>query len=153
MLSAKPKNWFSRDLTILENDVPVAEIQFAWSSETGEIVIGETHYPIRQEPPGYCSFVLEDQGQVIAHARGMRTLFQHACAIQYANKWYQLKDKSRLRRNILVHEGVQSVGYIESKRLFDPQVEVCLPDSLPLAVKAFIVALVMRLWAHRESVM
>jgi len=153
MLEAKPKNWFSHDLLILEDEQPVAEVTFAWSSETGQVVIGETRYTIRQEPPGTCSFVLEDQGQIIAHARGTRTLFQHACAIEYTGKWYQLEDKSKFRRNIVVREGVQFVGYIESKRLFDAKVDVCLPDSLPLAVKTFIIALVMHLWARQESVM
>jgi len=152
MLKAKPKNFFSRDLQILENDRPVAMVEFAWSSETGQVTIGDTHYTIRQDPPGYCSFVLEDQGQIIAHARGTRTLFQHACAIEYAAKWYQLVDKSKFRRNIVVREGVQFVGYIESKHMLAQQVSACLPEHLPLAVKAFILALVTHLWAHQESV-
>ncbi|MBN1579696.1 MAG: hypothetical protein JXA89_03265 [Anaerolineae bacterium] len=153
MLEAKPKNFFSRDLQILENDRPVARVEFAWSSETGQVTIGDTRYTIRQDPPGYCSFILEDQDHIIAQARGMRTLFQHACAIEHAGKWYQLEDKSRFRRNIIVREGVQFIGYVESKHIFVKQISACLPDHLPLVVKAFIIALVMHLWAHQESVM
>jgi hypothetical protein len=153
MLEAKPKNWFSRELTILEDDRPVARVKFSWSSEKGELAIGETVYTIRQDPPGYCAFVLEDRDSIIARAREIRTILHHACTVEYAGRRFQLEDRSALRRNIVVREGVQFVGYIESKHLFATKVSACLPEYLPLAVKGFIIAVVMHLWRNQQSVM
>ena len=153
MLEAKPKSWFSRDLIITEDDRSVARVKFAWSFEQGELTIGDTVYVIRQDCPGYCSFVLQDQEHPIAHARTVKTIFNRTCTIEYGGRCYHLEDKSAWHRHIVVRDGVEFVGYIESKHLFSPTINACLPESLPLAIRGFIIALAMHMWTSQDSVM
>ena len=117
------------------------------------MTVGDATYTICQKPPGYGSYVLEAEGDAVAHARSVRTLFRHLCVIEYAGKRYQLERRSAFGRNLVVREGVQYVGYIESERAFSRRLRVCLPEDLPLAVKVFIAALVVNPWAGQDEIM
>jgi hypothetical protein len=153
MLEAKLGNWFSRDLIISENEQPVAKIRFDWSFKQGELTVGKVVYAIRQDPPGYCSYILQDGKTTIAHARAMKTILYHSCTIEYSGSKFRFEDKSTWRRYIAVREGVQYVGYIESKHLFASKVTACLPVSLPLAIRGFMIALATRLWNSKQTAM
>ena len=55
--------------------------------------------------------------------------------------------------HLVVREGVQYVGYIESERACSKRLRVCLPEDLPLAVRAFIVAVAVNPWAGQDEIM
>jgi hypothetical protein len=153
MLRAIPGGWLSHDFTVLENDQPVASVRFAWFSGTGELTIENTTFTVRQSHPEYGFFVLEGHGGVIARARGVRTLFNHACTIEYGGRRYQIEDRSVLRRRLVVREGVQSVGYVEPERMFTRKVRACIPETLPLEVRIFILTLAIYLWTDQKEIM
>jgi hypothetical protein len=153
MLRVVPKGWLSRDFAVLEDERSIAAVRFVRSSGVAKFTIGDAAYTIRQEHPGYGAWVLETAGGTIARARSVRTLFRHSCMVEYAGKRYRLDDRSVFRRNLVVREGVQYVGYIESERALTDKLSACLPEHLPLAVRVFMVALVMNPWADQDEIM
>lgn len=153
MLRVVPKGWLSRGFEILEDDRLVTTVRFVRSTGAAEFTLGDATYAIRQEHPGYASWVLEIGGIAPARARSVRTLFRDSRVIEYAGRRYQLTSRSAFRRNLTVQEGVQFVGYIESERVFSKTLNACLPESLPLAVKVFIVALAVNPWADQDEIM
>jgi hypothetical protein len=153
MLRVVPRRWLSRDFAVLENERSIAAVRFERSSGAAKFTIGDAAYTIRQEQPGYGVWALETEGGAIAGARSVRTLFRHSCVVEYAGKRYQLEDRSVFRRNLVVREGVQYVGYIESERALTNELSACLPEYLPLVVRVFIVSLVMDPWADQDEIM
>ena len=148
-----PKGWLSRDLTILENGRSVALVGFARFSGAAHFAVGDAAYTIREARPVYGSWVLERDGEAIAYARSVRALFRHSCVIEYGGKRYQVQERSAFRRDLVVREGVQFVGYIEPERAFARTLRACLPEDLPLAVRVFIVALAANPWTDQDEIM
>ena len=136
----------SRDLTVLQENQPVARIVFTWLTGIGKLIIGDRTYTVRRTHRGLQSFVLEQEGQAIAGAQCKRTLFRQVCIVEYAGRQYPIEARSTFRRKLVVREGVQYAGYIEPERAFARPCRACLPASLPMPVRAFIIALAMRLW-------
>jgi hypothetical protein len=147
MLRIVPKGGFSRDLTVFQGDQAVAGVTYAWLTGTGSLLIDEGTYAVRQEGRGLGTFVLEQEGEPIAHARYVRTLFQQGCAIDYAGRHYRLEGRSLLSKSIVLRQGAEFVGYLEPEHALTRKSRACLPDYLPLAVRVFIIALAMHMWS------
>ena len=153
MLRVVPKGWLSQDFAIVEDHQTVAVVRFARSSGKAEFTVGEDAYTIRDEHPGYESWVLETEGEAVARARSLRTIFWHLLVVEYAGKRYELEDRYVFRRKVMIREGVQTVGYIEAERALSRRLCASLPQYLRLAVRVFMIALVVNPWADRDEIM
>jgi hypothetical protein len=151
VLTVAPSGLFPRRFTVLEDGLPVAEMRFAWLSRESELVFGDTAYKACQEHSGYGLFVLKDKERVFARAQSLRTLFHDSCLIGYAGRRYQLEKASTLGRKYVIREGGQVVGRIEPEHILAKSTRACLPESLPLVVRLFIVALAVDLWVNQTD--
>jgi hypothetical protein len=114
---------------------------------TGSLRIEEATYVVRQQGRGLGTFILEREGEPVARARCVRTLFHHGCVIDYAGRRYRLEGRSLLSKSIVLREGAQFVGYLEPEGALTRKSKACLPDGLPLAVQVFVIALATRMWS------
>jgi hypothetical protein len=151
LLTAAPNGLLSRRFTVLEDGRQVAEMRFAWLSRESDLVIGDTAYKACQEHSGYGFFVLKDKERVIARAQSLRTLFHDSCLIVYAGRQYQLEGASIFGRRYVIRERGQVVGRIESESMLTKRIRAFLPESLPLVVQLFIVALAVDLWVNQTD--
>jgi hypothetical protein len=149
MLKTIPKHWFTWNCEVLENAVPVASIDFATWGEAGELIVQGSRYRVYRESPLSGRFILEENGNFIASAEKPNPLFR-AFFLEYAGHQYELKAESPLGRTFVLQEYGQSIGSIYPDHAFTRKAIVDLPANIPLAVRIFMVWLVMILWRRQQ---
>jgi hypothetical protein len=150
MLRTIPNHWFTWNCEVLENAVPVASINFAAWGEAGELIVQGSRYRVYRESPLSGNFILEENGNRITSAKKPNPLLR-AFFLEYAGRQYKLKAKSPLGRTFVLQEYAQSIGSICPEHAFTRKAIVDLPASIPLAVRIFLVWLVMILWRRPQS--
>ncbi|ARV62982.1 hypothetical protein BZZ01_11670 [Nostocales cyanobacterium HT-58-2] len=147
MLKTIPRHWFTWNCKVLENDTPVASIEFAAWAEAGEIIIHGSRYRVYREFPYSRKFFLEENGQQIAWAE-KPSVFR-VFDVKYTQIEYELKAES-IFKNFILQQDRQIIGSINPENPFTRRTSVDLPESLPLVVRLFMVWLVLNL-RRRQS--
>ncbi len=114
--------------------------------EAGRLILEEAVYPVYREGVFFGSFVLEhEDGAVLATAE-KPSLFARRFEVEHDGSTYVLRTASRLRRRFVLIEGDREIGAIRPAHLFSRSALADLPDDLPLAVRIFMIWLVLLLW-------
>lgn len=151
MLQAIPQSWLSWDFTVLQGEVPIADIDVSRWREKGELTVAGATYRVYREGLLSGTFVLESAGGVLARAK--KTTFFRSFLVEHAGRQYTLRAKSAFRRQLVLLEGAEGsreIGSISPAGLFTRRASVDLPEELPLAVRVFLIWLTIVLW-KRES--
>ena len=145
MLEAVPKSWLSWDYDILENRVPVAILDLAWTREKGELAIAGRSYEIGREGAMSGAFFLRKGGETIASATKPSAFFR-SFDLVFDQSGYTLKAASSLVRRFVLSQGSRVVGSVRPVNMFTRRAVVDLPEDFPLEVRVFITWLVIILW-------
>ena len=144
MLRAEPNSLFSWDFTVYDDGAPVAEIDLAWVREVGDVVIdGVACQMYRDGMLG--EFVLEAGGFTLVRAVKF-SVFLRTFEITYDDQTYTLKAPNPLMRTFALFHGEQRIGVIKPDHSMTRKMTANLPETLPLAVRVFIVWLVIVMW-------
>jgi hypothetical protein len=149
MLRASPIGWFSWNFILSEDGERLAEINLAWLREAGQLSVGEESYRVYREGIMSGAFVLEKDGVRLARAEKPSALYR-SFNVAYDGKYYMLEAESAFRRKFVLKDGSEHVGSIYPEGALTRKCIVDLPEGIPLAVRTFIVWLVIILW-KRES--
>jgi hypothetical protein len=149
MLRTIPNHWFTWNCEVLENAVPVASINFAAWGEAGELIVQGSRYRVYRESPLSGNFILEENGNRITSAKKPNPLFR-AFFLEYAGRQYELKAQSPFGRTFVLQEHGQTIGSICPEHAFTRKAILDLPARIPLAVRIFMVWLVMILWRRQQ---
>ncbi len=149
MLRAEPNSAFSWDFTVYDDGTPVAELDLAWIREAGDVMIGEVACSMYREEM-FGAFVLEAGGFPLVRAV-KPSAFLREFEITYDDRQYVLKAESAFLRAFALFEGEVRIGRIEPDHMFTRKMTVDLPETMPLAVRAFIVWLVIVMWKRASQ--
>ncbi len=150
MLRATPKNIFSWDYTVYDDDTPVSELDLAWVREAGDVLIGDIPCRLYREGLFSGAFILEAGGFPLVRAVKPSVLLR-TFEIDYEGHPYTLKARSAFSRTFTLHQDDQPVGEIAPEHLFSRKMTVDLPEAMPLAVRVFVVWLVVLMWKRAAS--
>ncbi|MFQ5568745.1 MAG: hypothetical protein ACE5G0_03660 [Rhodothermales bacterium] len=145
MLRVLPKRWFSWDFTIYDGDVSVADLDLAVFKEAGTLHIGGIACTMYREGLMSGAFVLEAEGYVLVRAEKPSALIR-MFEVTYDDKRYMLKARAAFFRAFELLEGEQRIGVLSPDHAFTRKMTADLPEAMPLAVRVFIIWLVLILW-------
>ena len=140
LLRAKKAGWFRSDYIILLGDEEVATVDWLWSAEPGEFIVADESYTIgRAEEPS--EYRLSHDGAPVCRATE-HGFFSRSFRLIYGDQEFDLKPGLSLAncRFVLQQEDTE-LGVI-TPAYFSYSIEAELPDSLPLAVRIFLVWLI-----------
>lgn len=149
MLTATPRNWFSWDYVVSDNSQHVADIDISWWREKGTLTVEGRDYGVYRQRPMSGKFVLESNGAIVASAEKPSSLTRRLL-IEHAGRQYELKPRGMFSRTFQLHAGPTMVGSLAARGVFSRRMNVDLPETLPLAVRVFVMWLTVILW-KRES--
>lgn len=144
MLTAIPRSWFSWDFALTDGDTPLGDIDFATWREKGELKIGGAPYRIYREAM-LGAFVLESGSGVVARAVKPSSLGRRL-VVEYGHAQYELQPASLFSRSFQLMAGTTPVGTLSATGFLTRRMNIDLPKSLPLPVRAFLAWLVLMLW-------
>ena len=149
MLYAEPHSAISWDFTVYDDGVSVAEIDLAWVRERAVVTIKEVDCDVYREGVGG-AFVLAVDGYVLMRAE-KTGVFSSAFDITYDEQAFHLKKRSVFSRAYDLFQADNVVGTITPRGVFTRRMDADLPEDLPLAVRVFILWLVIVLWKRAAS--
>jgi hypothetical protein len=149
MLYAIPKRWFSWNFYVCDGARQVAEIDVAWWREKGLLTLEGISYQVYREKMMSGAFILKTAGEVVARAEKPDALLRRLL-VDYGGRQFTLKAESAFGRGFILLEGQKGIGRVAPEGFFTRRAAASLPEELPLAVKIFILWLVIILW-KRES--
>jgi hypothetical protein len=145
VLHAVPVSWLSGDFDVIEQGTRVGGIDVAWVREAAELTAqGVAYRAFRQ---GWVSgtFVLERDGVAMATA-DKSSAWRRVFAIRWEGTAYELASASLWRRGYMLRGGGRVVGTIRPASWATRKAVADLPDDLPLAMRMFIVWIVLTMW-------
>lgn len=149
MLRAVPKGCFSSKYIVSENDTIVASVDFSAWKEAAELTINSSVYRVyRDSLMG--PFLLEGGGSVLARAE-KPSAFYRTLVVQHFDKQYKLEATSAWSRKFILSEGEVEIGSVYDQGVFKRTALADLPEAIPLAVRMFMLWLVMVLWRRSDS--
>ncbi len=150
MLHAKPLSLFSASYRVFEDGRPVAVIRANRLREAGTFILEEAAYSVYREGVFFGRYVLEDEdGEVLATAE-KPSLFARRFVVEHDGSTLVLRAASLFRRPFVLIEDGEEIGSIHPERLFSRSALANLPESLPLAVRCFLLWIVLLIW-RRDS--
>ncbi len=147
-INAIPQNWFSWNYKVLEQGSPVADLDLAWVREAGTFRLQGRTYKIYREKFLSRTFVLEEDVAILARA-SRPNIFLRSFTVDYQGIQLTVKAHSIFGRTFVLQQGSQVLGSIYPEHWFTRKAAVELPDTLPLAVRIFMVWLVLILWRRQ----
>ncbi|WP_342002382.1 hypothetical protein [Chlorogloeopsis sp. ULAP02] len=144
MLRTVPRHWFTWNCEVIEDDISVAEIQFAAWTNTGELLVEGDRYQVRRESSFSGNFFLEKDGTRLLKA--VKTSPFRVFWVYYADREYELKAKSSWKRTFLLLSQAETIGVVRPEHAWTRRAIVDLPDNFPLVVRLFMVWLVLSSW-------
>ena len=143
-----PKAWYSWDFDVVGGDRTLATLDLSCWREKADVLIEDvTHRVFREHALG--DFIIERGGQVLARAT-KPSVFRQAFLVNYNGKTYSLHRPSVWRRAFALLDGEQQIGSVSPNSVWTRDATADLPRDWPMAVKAFVIWLVIILW-KRES--
>ncbi len=147
-MNAIPQNWFSWNYKVLEQGSPIADLDLAWVREAGTFRLQGRTYKIYREKFLSRTFVLKEDGAILARA-ARPNIFLRSFTVDYQGIQLIIKARSFFGRTFVLEQGNQVLGSIYPEHWFTRKAVVELPETLPLAVRIFLVWLVLILWRRQ----
>lgn len=145
MLTATPKSWLSANLDVASSNAHLADIDMSMWREKGTLMLAGQSYALHRERLMSGRFILESDGRTVATAE-KPSVWSHRMLIEHAASQYELRRRNMFSRTFDLHTGAGVVGSISARSIFTREMNIDLPESLPLPVRLFIVWLVAILW-------
>jgi hypothetical protein len=152
MLTAIPRSWFSWDFALTDGNTPLGDIDFSAWREKGVLTIAGAPYRVYREAV-LGPYVLESAGHVVARAV-KPSAFSRRLIIGHGRAEYELEPASFFSRGFQLVAGDDIIGTLSASGFLTRRMNIDLPESLPLPVRAFVAWLVIMLWrrdAHASS--
>ena len=148
MILARPHGLLTSGFDLVGGEVPLATMEGSFWREGGRVHVGNDVWELRRQ--GWSAFRLVRNGLDEATARP-QGLFRNGFEIAHAGRTYRLVRQSVWRRAYAVLDGGVEVGSIEPTSVFTRAAAVRLPDSMPLQLQVFVVAVVAIQWRRAQS--
>lgn len=144
MLHLRPLHWYSWDFKVFEDDRPVAVFDRSWFREEGTLILEEAAYRVYRMGMASGAFILERDDHLVAEANKPH-FWRRRFEITFGDRQFRLRPRS-LGRTFDLYEGAARVGEVRPRHPFTRKAAATLPADLPLAVRVFILWLVVLLW-------
>lgn len=148
-LIATPKNWFSWDFSVLQDDQLITELDLSVWREKATYKIQGIEYKVSRENILGGNYILESLGNVIAKA-DKPSVLRRKFNISFLGVNYELSPKSILGSSFVLKKNDKEIGSIKRTYFLNRKTVVNLPDEIPIHVKSFMLWLVIIMW-KRES--
>lgn len=150
MLYARPKNWLSNTYLLSEDGVPFADLKLAALREAATLHLDGEEYRLYREGWTSGDFILERNGAILARAT-KPSAFRHLFEVAYNSQRFILKRESVWRREFGLYDGATRIGTLAPESVWSRTAVVDLPALLPLAVRVFMIWLMLLLWRRDDS--
>jgi hypothetical protein len=147
MLRTVPRHWFTWNCEVIEDDISIAQIQFAAWTNTGELIVEGDRYRVYRESSFSGNFFLEKDGNRLVKA--VKPSPFRVFQVYYTGREYELKAESSWKRIFLLHAQGETIGVIRPEHAWTRRAIVDLPDKFPLVVRLFMVWLVLSSWKQQ----
>lgn len=150
MLRAIPNGLLSWNFTIFDGDDLIANIDFAWVREEGELHLKGSDCRVFRE--GFLSgdFILEQECQVFARARKTSAMTR-SYQINHYDKTFTLEAEFPMMRGFVLRDGGQTIGSVRPEHAFTRKAIVELPEDIALPVRVFMIWLTLLMWKRNAS--
>jgi hypothetical protein len=144
-----PKAWYSWDFDVVGGDRTLATLDLSCWREKADVLIEDVTHRVFREHAMNGDFIIERGGQVLARAT-KPSAFRHAFLVNYNGKTYSLRRPSVWRRAFALLDGERQIGSVSPNSMWTRDATADLPRDWPMAIKAFVIWLVIILW-KRDS--
>ena len=151
MLRIRPARWFSWDFTVERDGRAVAELDFSWWRERGELAIAGETYAITREGFISSDFTMTAPGGAVVATASKPSVLLRRFAIVHGGHTVTLEARSAWRRTMDVLLDGHAVGAITPDGAWTRRASADLPDALPLPVQVFVVWLAVLLWKREHE--
>jgi hypothetical protein len=151
MLEVEPKRSVSWIFTIRDAGRPSGEVDLYWKQAIKPIPISGEPYEVDAHIYRAVCFVLLQQGQPLATVKKAGGLLASCFSVMLGGEEYSMKPVGILRRGYrIIKHGVE-VGRIEPRGAMTRAARCSLPQTLPLAVRVFLVGVAVNTWGGKTS--
>lgn len=150
MLEAIPKNFFSTDFHLLQENKLLGEVDTSIWREKARLELEDGTYQLFRE--GYFSgdYFLEHKGNVVARA-SKPSAFQSRFDIELAGRMIVLRKLSPWNRRFGLFDGEQQIGSISPLGAFTRRTNIDLPGDWPLPIRVFVFWLAFVIWKRQQA--
>lgn len=149
MLYAEPVGLLSRRYRVRSGDEVLTELRLAAFRDAAMFTLDGKAYTMRRERPMSGAFVLATASGPVAGARKPSAL-RNRFEVDHPAGSLLIESVSAWKPIYRVGDGGGQVGWIRRRAWYSRVVEADLPDDLPLAVRVFVLWLVLVL-LHRSD--
>jgi hypothetical protein len=147
-----PKGHFSiRQFSLVENGVPIGEIDCGGMREQATIAIGGASFIAAREGILTGKLYLEADGARLASAERL-SAWRGGFTVRAGAATYALKSASWLGRAFVLTENDATIGSIARQGFFSRKSKADLPDKLAPGLKAFLIWLVISVWQRQATI-
>lgn len=150
MLRAEPSGWFTWDYTVYRGGRELTRVSLSWLREKGEFALGGQAYRVAREGWLHGDFVLESEGRVLARATKPSALFR-SYEVEHEGRRFTLEARHPFTHEFVLRHGDREVGRVSPAAWYSREARVELPSRLPLAVRIFVLWLVLILWRRQQN--
>jgi hypothetical protein len=140
-----PRRWYSWDFSVMSGDRTLAVLDLASWRERADIMVGDVTHRVFREHAMSGDFIIEAGGRELARAT-KPSAFRHTTIVHHGGKDYTLRKVSMWRRGFVLMDGERQIGSIAPESLWTRRATAQLPPDWPVAIKAFVIWLVIILW-------
>ena len=150
MLIAKHESLFSNDYVVLEDGEEVCHVDMAWVREAGELTLGGEKLRVGREGWHSGEFFVESGGERLATAK-KPSAFTRVFQLHVGDNSYALRPASMWRREFALRDGERTIGTVAPAGWFTRNAEADLPRDWPIAVRVFVIWLVLLMWMRARD--
>ena len=154
MLYAKPRHIFSRHYRLCSDEDctdTLGTVTMSGFKEAAKAQIGDDEYRFLREKNMSGDFLLQAaDGTILARAE-KPSMWKDQFRITFGELVFTLYRASKWKQNYTLAWQGEEAGMVATRRWFSNLVNVELPDSLPLEIRAFILYLVVVMWRRASA--
>lgn len=149
MLKAIPKNLFTWNCQLQDNNYTLGNLEFSLFKNMGKIITPNFEYRVRYKGLLKTKFFLDNYDFRLGYAQQTNS-FAPVINLVYGTNKYQLKPASPLSKKFILQQQQKSLGVIYPKNILDRQAIIDLPTDLSLDFKCFVTWMVLWFWRQSE---
>jgi hypothetical protein len=146
----KPRNIFSWDYDFFEGTQHLASLDGAVLTEAGRLLIGSGEFECRRQGFASGDFELIAEGERYVSAT-KPSAFRRRFEIHFGDRHLVLEAASAMGRKFELLESGRVIGSVRPKALLSRRGRADLPDDLPVAIRLFVVWLVILMWKRAAA--
>jgi hypothetical protein len=148
VLRVEPVHWYSWSFRVLQDGAELTRVEHGLFRSRGSFVLDGRTFTMRRQHP-FGAFLLEQDEREIARAAPLG-MFDRGYEITFDRK-LTLKRPHPFSRRYVLHHGDLRIGELRPERMFGRASAVDFPDELPLAIRVFLMFLVVSAWRRQRA--